>query len=69
MIISKKIYEELVESRDYYKQLAFDWEKSAYNGLTIAQEIANTRDGYIAKYKQLVKRNTPMKRLKRNCHM
>ena len=61
MIIPKKIYEELEASRDYYKQLAFDWEKIAQNGLEVAKQIANTRDKYIAKYKQLVKRNTPMK--------
>ena len=65
MIIPKKIYEELKVSRDYYKQLAFDWEKSAQHGLEIAKEIADTRDGYIAKYKQLVKRNTPMKTIEK----
>lgn len=60
MIIFKQTYEELIESRDYYKRLASQWEGLAQQGLKTAEEIANTRDKYIEECKELAKRNIPM---------
>lgn len=54
MIISKEEYNRLLKDK-------LDWEEQANKALTVAKEIAETRDEYIEVCKKLKEYRTPMK--------